>query len=822
MGKLTSIILGVIAADLLAYYVISTEYSSIVNWFGPALGFKLIMILGYMGLFLGDPFKFPPVLFSWVAIGFVVSLGSRKALRSVGAAISVFLISLGILSITAYTLILPSLSSLQGTSITTVAGLSSFPPPPPGSSLGQILSSPVIGSAISVYSSLLSNLGSLGLSTTGSISPGSILSLIQPLIQGLIENIIILLLSAGIFGYLFSLATGERRKKRRNGSTQTAAILVVLVSLLAICAIVPLTETGRQFYNSGGTSNLAALQSSPASEGGNLTQFSNQTLLGLLDPSLYQSTLPYPAAQNSQGYYEGITSYVSGDGSVYNGYGFAIASNSTAPSGFFNMPGIKQSAITALVGVSNLPQFFLGQSGLNLTLLSSSTLSQFLGLAPREMLLQIYPGNISETSSLSTQSSAEAASGLSTQLTRVLAINIPLSTASTGEISIYLYLAGNQFNNFVQGFHNYTSSGFHSDGLIQAFNSQLISGAFNAPASSLDGSLLFSALINFNVLKSIFGPTASFGTLLNGSQYLSIVGGATVNNYAVHSSGELKNISLASTLSYTSKLFFSKNSGGSIVALGLPTLSGNSTLIPGVNFTAYLQGKNLTSFGNQSISLSGLPIYNSTTGIDPSSLSAQTNWTFPSDLAVNITGYDLPGGSIQVNTTVVNSDTSPVYNFYLNETSLQQYYGSYMANISGTTRIHQTVIKPGSEVKSHFTFTPTGVGEYVLWNLTEHYAAPTGNGSTNKTFDIQVAPAQFQVQPPLFLYAYNQVEYQSLSSLTSFFNFPYLTYPLLPGFYLFDLILVLIVLLDVYIEIRAYKRFKERKKKQKSGGTGGT
>ncbi|MEM3675954.1 MAG: hypothetical protein QXV22_02735, partial [Thermoplasmataceae archaeon] len=147
MGKLTSLILGVIAVAGFSYYILSSYYSTLIDWLGPVFGYKMVMFFGLLFLYFGNPLQFPTLFAVWVLTGLVVAAGSRRGLRSVGSASSVFFLVFGFFLLLIFSFIFSS-SSGSGLSISPLStglNITSLPPPPPGSSIGQILSAPVIG-----------------------------------------------------------------------------------------------------------------------------------------------------------------------------------------------------------------------------------------------------------------------------------------------------------------------------------------------------------------------------------------------------------------------------------------------------------------------------------------------------------------------------------------------------------------------------------------------------------------------------------------------------------------------------------------------------
>lgn len=820
MGKLTSLILGVIAIDALSYYVLSSYYTTIINWFGPILGYKMVMFFGFLFLFFGNPLQFTVLIIVWIIVGLVVALGSRRGLRSVGAASSLFFLTLGFFILLIFSFFEGSLlNGSSGTilSSTTSFSLSAFPPPPPGSSLSQVLTAPVISALVSLFEPLFSGVttgSGLSSSSPNFTSISGLASLFTPLITAFIENLVILLVSAGIFGAIIGRVAGGGGKKisrsEKKGKEKVITILIILLMVASIFALYaplsPVTKSTQTFVS--GTGDLDNL---------NYITSLESTAVDASLPSLtstipaYPSELVIPSIQNSiAGYYEGIVSYVSQIGSIYNAYGFALASNSTPGASYFQSQYIDSSIFTTLIGTSNLPAFLLGDSSINVTSSTFTQVSNFLNLVPQEILAFMYPGNLNATSSVASSEVAYVDSAMGEAFTQVLALALSLGTQGT--VSLYVYTSGSPFGSFIGAFENSSVNNFYGSGLINVFSEKLSSGSFNTGAGNNSGSLLFSAFLNFQKLKSISSSFSTIGNFTNGSAYLSIIGGATVSNYAVHSSGSMKNITLSQTLGYSSPIKFASGSAASILGLGAPTKSRvNSSILGGINFTGFIQGKSLTNLTGKSLNFSRVLQYNSTTGVDPGSVYMEVNWTFPANINVMLSTWDRGNGIVQVNTTLINNDSSPVYNLSLNESGILKYYGSYITNVSGKLDLYYPEIHSGQSVKSSFSFKPTGTGDYVLWNMTMSYLEPSGSGSANKTISVVMPPYVIYAPPPFFLVAYNEAEYSTLSTTSHLFNIPFVSSQLLPGFYGFDLIIALIVLLDVYIEIRAFRKYRRNR-----------
>ena len=66
---------------------------------------------------------------------------------------------------------------------------------------------------------------------------------------------------------------------------------------------------------------------------------------------------------------------------------------------------------------------------------------------------------------------------------------------------------------------------------------------------------------------------------------------------------------------------------------------------------------------------------------------------------------------------------------------------------------------------------------------------------------------------PLVVTSINGIWYNSFNESQKFIGITYFTNTIMPGFYLFDLIILLIIIADISFEIKAYKEWKKEKAK---------
>ena len=126
--------------------------------------------------------------------------------------------------------------------------------------------------------------------------------------------------------------------------------------------------------------------------------------------------------------------------------------------------------------------------------------------------------------------------------------------------------------------------------------------------------------------------------------------------------------------------------------------------------------------------------------------------------------------------------------------------------IQGSTNAFLPSLKTGQSLSVNYQVSLSGVGTYYL---AEPYFNYSINGSA---FNIPGNVLTAFAQPPSVFHAVNQVELVSFSTLASYVKLPILVTQGYPGIYFFDLIFLLVVVLDVLLEIRAFGKWRSARK----------
>ncbi len=143
----------------LGWVLFPPGYEALIQWLAPELGNYVRPTLIMVNLMIVDPTKNPVILAAWGAAGFIggVFAGTKKGAFVVG--LVTWLSCLGILAFSVYQMMQTGFST------------GSMPPMPPGSSILDILSIPLVQSMISQLLPMLLSSASSG----GSFDPTSLI-----------------------------------------------------------------------------------------------------------------------------------------------------------------------------------------------------------------------------------------------------------------------------------------------------------------------------------------------------------------------------------------------------------------------------------------------------------------------------------------------------------------------------------------------------------------------------------------------------------------------------------------------------------------------
>ncbi len=210
-------------------------FQVVVNWFGPVAGQNLTPILMIAYILLASGIKYPTVLAAYAVSGFACGAVGRGGIkRSLLLAILAYLTIFLILGANIYAII-PMFSSF---------GSTSMPSPPPGTSMMDLLSLPLVSDMASTFlESILSGGGQGGM--MGDMQ-SIYLTIIVTVLTSLVINFVILCVSSLFGGLTTSKIIPRFRKPKPNvpGQNLGTKLLALSVLSLTLFSQIPLVSCG--------------------------------------------------------------------------------------------------------------------------------------------------------------------------------------------------------------------------------------------------------------------------------------------------------------------------------------------------------------------------------------------------------------------------------------------------------------------------------------------------------------------------------------------------------------------------------------------------
>ncbi|MEM0155009.1 MAG: hypothetical protein QW597_00160 [Thermoplasmataceae archaeon] len=808
MGKLTGYILGVSGALLVSYYVLSIYYAPLINWLGPFFGTPIMFLLPILFLLLGNPLAYPVLILAWLFIALMVAVGARKGGKAVGTAFTVYLSILGFLVLSALAIAFGqgvlSGNIFGGSSLSSFGGI--LANPPAGTNLYSLENEPLIGNLVLIFSSYANILGS-NPAGTGSISTNGIISAITNnfLIYMLI-NFIVFLVASYILGRVIRSFILPRRS-----FAKAASLLIVMVVLVS--GVFVFTDGNGQYPLPIAQSGTA--QSTPShatgisiSQAMSLAPYSANSSIGSFTPDVQKSF-------NAAYYAAGV---VGKYGGVYNVYVMAGGVNASGSSSWYNTGAASHSYFTVVLYTYNLSQVissFASDSFVNGTssLAGTSTLASILNLVPGIVVVEGFNGSTTQSSSLASQ----AASGIISEsggsgAKLLISLNVSSNSSLPGfSGSLYVYAGEMAWPGSLNSVISPITGAMNQSGPLTMFENGMSSGYLipQRTSTSMNGLIMVAGVVNpslFNSsLLSQFGFNGLNGTLT--LDRIVFAGGIFYKADVFHSSASPKTIQYSKIFNYADSVNFTSNNIVYGLTVGYPqieSIAGNN--VSGYNFTTYTTIRNFTDpFRMNGINFSAVhmtvPYY-----LDMGSISLSTNAVFPANISMVIEAASIGKGLYRISTILTNRDTDTLTQLSLSENSTISMYRGYMNLTGGYSYVTAPSLAPGASLNLTYQVSLKNFGSYAI-------AAPNINyTSSGIRFNVTGSPGTIAVAPPNFLQALVAVEAGAFSFLGNSSPFSVIFHQITPGFYLFELIALLILFLDVYIEVRAYRRWKAVRK----------
>jgi len=667
MRKLVAIIVCWLLAFSIGYTILPTGFSAVINWLGPVFGTSIHLIFSTLFVLLADPLKYTSLAIAWAIVGFIGGLIIRKRISSVLTMLSVYSAQAIVIVLGGFR-IYQTISSL-GILTSPQNALALLPPVPEGSSLGTILSAPVIGD---IYNRV-------PWSSLQSITPNFIIDvLLQTIILSLAKNLLILCVSALIGCEIGKLLTRPFKPKLEairmkyapvpaNPSPISSKVFLgFLLSLIIVVAFTPAVMIGK---------------ASPAS-------YYSETLVETVTPN---GTAVFLANFFDNQY---ILQGVDLTNQAFRG---CLVASLVAQK--LDLTTISQeiSAISSQVPIE-----------------LRGVISQALGLyqlLPPTLLVLVYNDTAYATSALDRASQAANlfSSKFGIQLTMLISMEQPINGRS---FTIAVYQSDASFQTLSTKIMN-TLPESQRDGLASYVGSVFRAGTLTPGQTilSANGTVIATGFIDYSTIKTL----VTGGNISTLNPFMPTIGGPvpmiSIASYLAgrfHSSPiVLHSLKFNDLLNTTAPLKFSPTTNAStilsVIPMGNTTTPGEfaapiikmATTLPIENITALvnsvLQAVTGTTMPSGQIpsSLVNLVVTQIVKGgtVDPNVVAAIFSFRFPMTLKVvkSVSVKEIDRHQrVTVTVTVLNDDTDAADNLSLDDSAILSYYSQSVKLVSGT------------------------------------------------------------------------------------------------------------------------------------------
>ncbi|MHB1492971.1 MAG: hypothetical protein ACYCVP_04640 [Thermoplasmataceae archaeon] len=829
MGKFSAYIIGLFTAITLSYYVLSSFYSPLINWVGPIFGAPLIFIVSILFLLLGDVFNHLILIPLLIVIGVIIGVAAMKGTRAIGAAIAVYFSLWGFIASSALSLYIESKSKFTNLTNTIGSGSisSSLPAPPSGSTIGTIMAEPLFSRALTTIEKVASTgfnpassggRGAVGFSSVGGNTYQGFLSIGGVNLGGIINNVLmvflpyliinlaIMLIAAGLTGRFVYRRTNKgaipkKPKKEKRTKDVIIFILIILVMASFVGVYTPHHTLGNQNSSTGYIGNPAYNSftqynkaMSPVLSASNMVTSLGRE--GALSPNLAQAN-----ATNQDILSAGV---IGTHGSSYNAFLNMAAYNGHSNSNWIYSSGQSSSIVSLVAQTDNLPQLFRSvANGLGVGYqYNSSGLagSAFWNLMPQSVIIMAYNGTLANTSGaagVEINNIMSQLGGSNGAFIVELSLKTPFLGVSDSNVTLYVYTFTSDYYSSENAMINDLSTSISYSGSNKIFVSGVKSG-YLVPgylSTSVDSSIFVAGFVHSGIFSAQLMKYIGLNSTLNSNRSLVFDGGLFAKSDIITSSSTIHDITGAQIYGYNGNISFSDNQVNYGILLGVP--EGNNS----GNFTIYTNYIGFPSQFKGIINVSNTP--NGTFSMN--AISMQSNHLYPANIHIKTVISTDGGHKYTVSTSVINNDTSTLTSVSINETSFYSQYAGSVNITSGSLMANDSTLNPGQTFTNSFSFTASNPGTYSVSQPAVQYNM---NGTT---FSKYGASAQVSGPTPFVTTGINEVWYNSAKMLGSTIGNNIFTDKIFNGFYFFDLILLLIILADIALEIRAYKRWKKWK-----------
>ncbi len=749
LSKLGALVFSTTITTIYVYYVLGSYFSPLLNWLGPAFGAPLRFVMAFIFLFAGNPLGYVAVAAGWVIAGICCGIFMRSVKGALGTAILVGII-LAVLLLVSLLGVAGSVAPIDQTissvrfsgfhNVTAPTGpikLPGFPPFPPGTSIASILREPLFNELTGFISKLQSLLSHQVSSPSRQGAQNFATQLFTSFILGLIiqsiERLALLLISAGVAGYLMRRLTthlkarSAMREGNHGGLEQSGNKSKPLVAILLL--VLFLAPVAHAFNTSTQPGELLPATLSGAGNHDSRTRFS-------------------PTGTSVLNYSEIAAALITPDGSVANA--FAVLSTSVQPAGSDSgaISELSQASLALVISQAGLSQYLPAE-------ILPPSIQQYLTYVPGGLIIIGFDYSCSGVP----PQAASVLSGISeltgfSDFTLLAAINTasisqPLSNSTfvlpSGCIAIYL--TDTSMATAAETLSAQLLPSMHDSGLIDLLSSGLSSGYLvpGETPGSVNANLFVAGFVNEQNLTAVahglfkWIPSNATSTVTPLRGLGAFVVDASLKEGVFQPSNNGFSVTLSQAFNYNSPMSFAKDSAFSLLALGYPSgagatlgitnlfnggsgpsSSGRLTLISNYTFVAYLSqtlyptaqaALNSTeiSDGNKVTLLSVPP----SGTISPSSTLAKFNYDFPPSIQFTKSLERTQGGKLKVVLSLKNLGSEGLNDIVVNDSLFVNDYLGGLQVISGSTSESQYSLAPGQSMNLTYMVSLRGPGTYV-------------------------------------------------------------------------------------------------------------
>ncbi len=493
---------------------------------------------------------------------------------------------------------------------------------------------------------------------------------------------------------------------------------------------------------------------------------------------------------------------VNKQGDLYNIYGmYSSIQNSGrpwnyGPSNIFTLEFIGDNLTTLLssLGVPN---------GVIQNPITGNKTESYGNIIPDGLVIMAYNGSLNNTSGLAARQISDFSSlGVANP---VKIIGIDLSDVSIGGLS----LSGRFMSLYVYGFTpnvyiserlilNSTQSYFENIWVQNALSSGIRSGYLvpGYSSSSMNSSVMITGYVNEPKLMSKISQ--SFAIDSHHSGPIMFEGGIFEKQNLAHSSSTMHIFNLSSLMELRNNIQIMPNNGLNGIFIGAPERNNTSSHY---DFTLYASRNILKTSSGTQVSFHNISGQDS---INPYDIVINSNYQFPANISLTYGIKEITSGEFMINTTLTNHDSDNISNIIINENNIFGPYSKSVRLVSGKPYLESpSLLGTNKSITFSYVISVANPGIYTT-------EAPDLNYTMNGTFyNYMAQPITIKNHTGSFTSALNQVWYSEFSFLGNQTGFKEIYKEISPGFYVFDLIPLFLILLDIFIEYRAYKKWKD-------------